>query len=164
MSNSGNHKVTTLCLVHDTDRVLLAMKKRGFGAGKWNGFGGKVQAGESIEEATVRETEEESLIRVRNLRKCGVLHFSFEGEALTIECHVFRTDVWDGTPTETEEMRPAWFDRTDIPFSEMWSDDVYWFPLFFARTPFAGTFHFAADHKTILRQEIAVQTQTALPA
>lgn len=31
--------------------VLLGMKKRGFGAGKWNGFGGKVQPGETIEEA-----------------------------------------------------------------------------------------------------------------
>lgn len=156
MSTGPDHKVTTLCLVRDGEYMLLAMKKRGFGAGKWNGFGGKVNPGESIEDATVRETEEEGLIRVRNLRRVGVLHFSFEGDPLTIECHVFWTDLWDGTPTETEEMKPAWFGRADIPFSEMWSDDIHWFPLFFAGTPFVGTFHFAADHKTILRQEITV--------
>lgn len=41
------------------NQILLAMKKRGFGAGKWNGAGGKINAGETIEEATTREVDEE---------------------------------------------------------------------------------------------------------
>ncbi|XP_061329549.1 oxidized purine nucleoside triphosphate hydrolase isoform X2 [Pezoporus flaviventris] len=44
-------KLFTLVLVVQPQRVLLGLKKRGFGAGLWNGFGGKVQPGESIEEA-----------------------------------------------------------------------------------------------------------------
>lgn len=47
-------RVFTLVLVVQPSRVLLGMKKRGFGAGLWNGFGGKVQPGESIEEAARR--------------------------------------------------------------------------------------------------------------
>ena len=47
-------KLLTLVLVVQPGRVLLGMKKRGFGVGKWNGFGGKVQPGESIEEAARR--------------------------------------------------------------------------------------------------------------
>lgn len=47
-------KLFTLVLVVQPQRVLLGMKKRGFGAGLWNGFGGKVQPGESIEEAARR--------------------------------------------------------------------------------------------------------------
>ncbi|CAN0505072.1 unnamed protein product, partial [Ectocarpus sp. 12 AP-2014] len=35
----------------DSKEILLGMKKRGFGEGKWNGFGGKVESGESVEEA-----------------------------------------------------------------------------------------------------------------
>jgi 8-oxo-dGTP pyrophosphatase MutT (NUDIX family) len=36
------------------------MKKRGFGNGKYNGFGGKVENGETIQQAAIRETIEES--------------------------------------------------------------------------------------------------------
>ena len=42
----------------EEERILLAMKKRGFGAGKFNGFGGKVEARETILEAALREFEE----------------------------------------------------------------------------------------------------------
>ena len=49
----------TIVLLLRNDEVLLAMKKRGFGEGKWNGVGGKPNAGESIEEVAVRETKEE---------------------------------------------------------------------------------------------------------
>lgn len=47
-------KLLTLVLVVQPGKVLLGMKKRGFGAGKWNGFGGKVQPGETIEDAARR--------------------------------------------------------------------------------------------------------------
>lgn len=47
-------KLLTLVLVVQPGKVLLGMKKRGFGAGKWNGFGGKVNPGETIEDAARR--------------------------------------------------------------------------------------------------------------
>ena len=49
----GN-KVLTLVFIRRQGEILLGYKKRGFGAGKWNGFGGKVEAGETIEEAAER--------------------------------------------------------------------------------------------------------------
>lgn len=48
------NKLLTLLFVVESDRVLLGMKKRGFGAGRWNGFGGKVDRDETIEEAAKR--------------------------------------------------------------------------------------------------------------
>ena len=45
----------TLLFLVKNGQVLLAMKKRGFGAGRWNGVGGKVHAGESVAETAVRE-------------------------------------------------------------------------------------------------------------
>ena len=47
-------KVLTLAFIRDGERLLLGMKKRGFGAGKWNGFGGKVDPGETILQGAVR--------------------------------------------------------------------------------------------------------------
>ena len=47
-------KVLTLAFIRDGDQLLLGMKKRGFGAGKWNGFGGKVDPGETILQGAVR--------------------------------------------------------------------------------------------------------------
>ena len=48
------NKVLTLAFIHERARILLGLKKRGFGQGRWNGFGGKVQKGESIAEAAKR--------------------------------------------------------------------------------------------------------------
>lgn len=44
-------KILTLCMVIRDSELLLGMKKRGFGVGRWNGFGGKVEMGEDIVDA-----------------------------------------------------------------------------------------------------------------
>ena len=41
-------------LDNDDSRILLGLKKRGFGVGNWNGFGGKVHQDESIRQGAVR--------------------------------------------------------------------------------------------------------------
>ena len=65
----------TLCFLLRDDEVLLAMKKRGFGVGKWNGVGGKVMEGESIEEAMKRECREEIGVALKELEEVGELSF-----------------------------------------------------------------------------------------
>ena len=35
-------------------RILLGRKRRGMGYGKWNGFGGKIEAGETMRECAAR--------------------------------------------------------------------------------------------------------------
>ena len=52
--NRPQNKLLTLLFVLKPGKVLLGYKKRGFGADRWNGFGGKVQQGETIEEAAIR--------------------------------------------------------------------------------------------------------------
>jgi len=49
----GN-KILTLAFVRTQQQILLGFKKRGFGTGHWNGFGGKVETGETIEDAARR--------------------------------------------------------------------------------------------------------------
>ena len=60
-------------VVLDGPRVLLAQRGRPPGQGKWSIPGGLVHLGERIEEALVREVEEESGLRVRVLGLCGVI-------------------------------------------------------------------------------------------
>lgn len=47
-------KLYTLAFIRNNDNILLGMKKRGFGVGRWNGFGGKVNSDETILEAAKR--------------------------------------------------------------------------------------------------------------
>lgn len=142
-------KLLTLVFVVQPGRVLLGMKKRGFGAGKWNGFGGKVQPGESIEDAARRELQEESGLTVDALEKIGNIKFEFVGETQLMDVHVFRADTYNGEPTESEEMRPQWFENDEIPFSQMWADDNLWFPLMLQKKLFVGYFKFQG-HEVIL--------------
>lgn len=142
-------KLLTLVLVVQPGRVLLGMKKRGFGAGKWNGFGGKVQPGETIEDAARRELQEESSLTVDTLEKIGNIKFEFVGETQLLDVHIFRADSYNGEPTESDEMRPQWFEIDKIPFSQMWPDDILWFPLMLQKKKFAGYFKFQG-HDVIL--------------
>ncbi|MEE6523782.1 hypothetical protein FKM82_022824 [Ascaphus truei] len=142
-------KLLTLVLVVQPQRILLGMKKRGFGAGLWNGFGGKVETGETIEEAARRELWEESGLTVDTLLKIGRITFEFVGSSELLEVHVFRADTFSGEPTESDEMRPQWFDLEKIPFGGMWPDDVLWFPLLLQKKTFVGYFKLQG-HDTIL--------------
>ncbi|MDB5190202.1 MAG: 7,8-dihydro-8-oxoguanine triphosphatase-like [Parcubacteria group bacterium] len=118
------------------------MKKIRFGAGMWNGFGGKVEEGESLESAAYRELEEEAGIVALNMQKMGVLNLSFNEDPAQLEVHVFKTTEFMGEIIESNEMKSQWFDFDEIPYEKMWTDDEQWLPLLLAGTQFEGTFHF----------------------
>jgi 8-oxo-dGTP diphosphatase / 2-hydroxy-dATP diphosphatase len=137
---------TTLCLLLKDDRVLLAMKKRGFGAGRWNGVGGKVQEGETIEAAALREMEEEIGVRAKEgaLEKAAFLTFYFKTKPeWDQEVTVFVLREWEGEPSESEEMKPAWYAFDQVPYAEMWPDDKDWLPIVLDKRKVKADFHFA---------------------
>jgi 8-oxo-dGTP diphosphatase/2-hydroxy-dATP diphosphatase len=145
--------LTNLCIIHQHPKVLLGMKKRGFGAGRWNGFGGKVLDDETIEDSLVREMEEEAGIKIEKFEKVGIMDFTFAKSGEMIEVHVFKTDTFSGEPKETEEMKPEWFNVDEIPFANMWPDDIHWMPLFLAGKKFKGAFTFGEGDE-ILKKEL----------
>lgn len=150
-------KLMTLVLVSRGGEVLLGMKKRGFGEGRWNGFGGKVHEGEAIEEAARRELDEEAGIAASALTNRGTLTFGFEGDPVSLEVHLFSAGDFSGEPRETEEMRPQWFRAGDLPFDSMWPDDRHWMPVFFANPGkrLKGEFLFK-DANTLLKHSVSV--------
>lgn len=131
------------------------MKKRGFGTGRWNGFGGKVQPEETLEEASKREAFEECNLIVKTLEKRGELNFSFDTHSDVLEVHVFLATQWQGKERETEEMKPKWFAFENIPYKEMWSDDEFWLPLFLEGKCLKGRFHFDKNDQ-VLQKEVSV--------
>lgn len=134
-------ELTLLFLVRD-DELLLAMKKRGFGVGRWNGVGGKVEEGESLEQALVRECQEEIAVTPTTFEKVADITFNevHEDERKIMHVNVYLCTEWTGEPTESDEMRPAWFKQSDIPYDECWSDDPYWLPQVLAGKKVRATF------------------------
>jgi 8-oxo-dGTP diphosphatase / 2-hydroxy-dATP diphosphatase len=140
------------------EEILLGMKKRGVGMGKWNGFGGKVEAGETIEEGTRRELEEECGVVAGKISKRGYLVETVKSSNMKFYIHIY--DCWDFTsePVETEEMRPKWFNTSDLPWTSMWCDDEYWFPLLLnSISVFTGRFELS-DEETITSYVIVDHT------
>jgi len=154
----ANKKIMTLCIVHQHPKILLGMKKRGFGGGRWNGFGGKVKEGETIEDALKREMVEECSIVPEDIKKLGIIDFHWKNKEDVCEVHIYKINKFSGIPTESEEMKPEWFDVDKIPFGKMWSDDPFWMPLFLAGKKFKGKFLFD-DSDNILEKELAEVTE-----
>lgn len=105
-----------------------------------NGFGGKIEEGETVEHAALRELEEESSLQARSLNRRGYLVFRMIHLSTLMRVHVFDTWEFDGTPTESEEMRPQWYNETEVPFERMWPDDEYWFNMLLTGKSFVGRY------------------------
>ena len=141
-------KIMTVCCVHNGSQILLGeIKKEGPLKGKFNGFGGKVEEGETVEAAAKRELLEECCIVPLDMQKRGIINFIFDEEGNPfsgkpqVELHIYSVTEFEGEPTETNEMLPTWFSYDAIPYGKMWPDDQYWLPLVLKGKFFKGTFY-----------------------
>ena len=121
---------TTLTLFIKDNKILLGEKKRGFAKGTLNGIGGKVDPGETIEQAMVRECEEEIGATPTDYTQVGRINFDlwYKGEHAKMEMYIYKCFSFTGEIKETEEIIPNWFDLNKVPFERMLEDDLLWIP------------------------------------
>lgn len=121
--------LATLCILLRQNKVCLGMKKRGFGKGKYNGFGGKLRDQESVQEAAKRELREEISVEAQDIEKVAEMTYRFTNEpSWNQQVHVFFVREWDGEPVEGEEMTAEWFSLDKLPLDKMWDNDKHWLP------------------------------------
>lgn len=145
----------TLLFVVQGGRVLLIHKKRGLGAGKINGPGGRIESGETPREAALREVHEELCVRVLDPTPRGRLRFQFV-DGYSLDVHVFVATTIHGEPCETDEAIPCWTDCAAIPWDRMWADDRLWLPHVLAGRDVDGRFVF--DGEAMLDHDLRVST------
>ncbi|MEI8312713.1 MAG: 8-oxo-dGTP diphosphatase [Verrucomicrobiota bacterium] len=134
----------TLCFVIRAGEILLIRKKRGLGAGKINAPGGRLEPGETARDAAIRETQEELGITPVGVEDRGELHFQF-ADGYALHCAVFIASDCIGEPYETDEAAPLWTPLDQIPYHEMWDDDIHWLPGVISGGHFRGFFHFDGE-------------------
>lgn len=142
---------TVIVFLRNKDDILLAMKKRGFGKGLYNGAGGKIEDGESAKDCAIRETFEEIEVKVHSLTQVADLTFHEQhlGAPHHVHSAVFFATEWEGDPVETDEMAPQWFALSDIPYDEMWGDDKYWLPQVINGEKVVGEFWFDENNMVV---------------
>lgn len=108
-------------------QVLLGMKKVRFGAGKWNGFGGAVEEGETPLDGAIRELYEEAGIKPGKIDFKGIVKFRFSDKSeWDQDVHLYLAYDCVGEPIESDEMLPKLFPLDSVPYAEMWAGDEYW--------------------------------------
>ncbi len=150
---------TTLIFLYKPEekKILLAMKKRRFGEGKWNGVGGKLNEGETILQALEREVKEEIAVTVKSgdMIQVATIDFSFKDNSeWNQQVHVFLTEKWEGEPVETEEMNPEWYSFDSLPYDKMWIDDIHWLPLVLEGKKIKANFKFNKSGDKILDMKV----------
>lgn len=141
----------TLCFVVRGAEILLIRKKRGLGAGKVNGPGGRLEPGETELACAIRETQEELGVTPLRPEWRGELFFQFI-DGYGLHCAVFTAEDCEGEAIETDEAAPLWTPLDAIPFDEMWADDIHWLPGVLAGRNFRGYFDF--DGETMLTRRV----------
>lgn len=142
MSKLGERCV---CYLVKDNRVLLGKKKEGMGAGFYVGIGGKLEQGERVEEALVREVKEEIRVEVVEYKQIADLNFHFPEELSNWSQNVkaYKATKWLGTPVETDEIIPEWFELNKIPLDRMWPDAKFWLKNSLRGYYVKGSFHYS---------------------
>lgn len=151
--------IATICEITKDGKLLLQKKAEGkFGEGKWNGPGGKVQEGETPLEGVIREVKEETGLSVKNPVLKGVLDFYFGVKpAPDWTTYIYHVTDYKGKIKPNEEGELKWFNYEEIPYHQMWQDDIYWLPPMLVGHNFKGSFWFNQEGSKLLRHHLELE-------
>jgi 8-oxo-dGTP diphosphatase len=145
-----------LCFIVEDSKILLIHKKKGLGAGKISAPGGRIESGETARQASIRESHEEVGLIPDEPVQMADLSFIFT-DGFSLHCSVFFAESYEGELTETDEADPFWCEIKQIPYSDMWADDIEWLPSAIAGDYVSGRFIFDGD--TMLSKAVEIEKQ-----
>jgi 8-oxo-dGTP diphosphatase len=140
--------LATLCYVKQNGKTLMVhrnKKPNDIHAGKWNGLGGKFEAGESPEECIKREVEEEAGLVIQNPHLHGLLLFTnFKGNDWYV--FIFTATEFTGELIESSpEGKLEWVDDDKLTELNLWESDHIFFPWITAGMFFSAKFDYSGD-------------------
>lgn len=136
-------KLATLCYVQRGGQTLMVhrvKKQNDMHQGKWNGLGGKLEAGESPEACAIREVEEESGLRCRNPRLRGIITFPAFDDVDDWYTFLFTIDDFEGELIDSPEGVLAWIDNDRLLDLNLWPGDRIFLPWLDQDTFFSARF------------------------
>ncbi len=128
---------SVLCYLEREGQYLMLYrnkKKQDINAGKWIGVGGKLEAGESPEEALLREVQEETGLTLTAYRHRGLVTFSADG--YTEYMHLYTATDWEGTLTDCDEGELRWISKSQVLSLPLWEGNKYFLELLAADAPY----------------------------
>lgn len=140
----------TLCFVTNGNDVLLLLggPHKRIWAGRYNGVGGHVEAGEDLYTAAAREIEEETGLQVRDLRLRGIVHADAGDPQVGILFFVF-TAVSDQRETAPcLDGTLEWWPTDALPAEKMAEDLPVLLPKVLAMGPTDPPFFAAYSYNT----------------
>lgn len=149
-------EITLLLMIKD-GKILLGEKKKGFGKGKLNGPGGKIEPGETPEQGMIRETMEEVGITPTKYKEMGTVEFVewYKGEEQNVIFYLYVATEYEGKLKESDELKPYWFDLDNIPYDKMFEDDSYWMPIVLEGNKIQAFFEYDKEWKMV-RHEVKI--------
>lgn len=140
-------KLATLCyVINRKDETTLMIhrtkKKNDYHEGKWNGLGGKFEAGESPEDCAVREIKEESGLDVTSPRMHGFITFpNFDG----IDdwyVFIFTAEEFKGQLIDSPEGRLEWVPNENVTKLNLWEGDKIFLEWLYQDKFFSAKFNY----------------------
>ncbi|MCC6456602.1 MAG: 8-oxo-dGTP diphosphatase [Caldilineaceae bacterium] len=162
-------KLATLCYVregpargtrreHGRTLMLHRIKKANdMHAGKWNGLGGKLEAGETPEECAIREVWEESGLRMIDPVLRGVITFPHFSKGEDWYTFVFVADQYSGELIDSNEGVLAWVDDDKLLDLNLWPGDRIFLRWLDDQRFFSAKFVYSAGELT--KYEVVFYTQ-----
>jgi 8-oxo-dGTP diphosphatase len=124
-------QLATLCYLMDGERTLMLhriKKKNDVHEGKWNGLGGKFEAGETPEECAIREIKEESGLLMKNPRMHGFISFPMFDGKKDWYVFLFTASKFEGKLIDSHEGKLEWVPNEELLKLNLWEGDRIFIP------------------------------------
>jgi len=139
--------LATLCYVKRDGHTLMVYRNKkpnDIHEGKWNGLGGKFEAGETPEECITREVHEEAGLLIQNPRLHGLLMFpNFKGSDWYV--FVFTASEFSGELIDSPEGKLEWIEDNQLTSLNLWESDHIFLPWIEKEKFFSAKFEYEGD-------------------